>query len=258
MKTGGTSLIAGLREVLGPRPFLTEVFLDDFVSVPEYVLESVPLVAGHLGYEARGLLPSRFATCLVLRDPVERTLSHYAHLRAIPHVIEEHPGFSLEEFLRSPRWSTLSHNYQARQLVHEVDLRGAWVTFSPQERFRALGPPFPAEHPLPLQSLFDCSPLELSPGDLLPVATERLETIEFVGVTEQLDSLYAAVAGSWGIEDPPPLPRLQVSASRPLATDIPAELLAEIEEATAVDRSLYELARARGGGGYGARSHAGA
>jgi hypothetical protein len=258
MKTGGTSLVAGLRALVEPRPCLTEVFLDDLVSVPQYVLDHVPLVAGHLGYEASGLLPSWFVTCVVLRDPVERTLSHYAHLRATPQVLDEQPDFSLEQFLRSPRWSTLSRDYQARQLAHEVDLRGAWVTFSPEERFRALGPPLPPEHPLPLQSLFDCSPLELSRDELLRVATERLETIEFVGVTEQLDSLFAAVARSWGIEGPAPLPRLQVSASRPLATDVSPELLAEIEEATAVDRNLYELARARGSRGYGGRFDAGA
>jgi hypothetical protein len=49
MKTGGTSLIEGLRSILAPGPCLTEIFLDDFVSIPRSTLEQMSLVAGHLG-----------------------------------------------------------------------------------------------------------------------------------------------------------------------------------------------------------------
>jgi hypothetical protein len=244
MKTGGTSLVDGLRSLVSPRPCLTEILLDDLVSVPDYVLEHVPLVAGHFGYEGRKVLPSRFATCVVLRDPVERTLSHYAHLRRDPEVMAHYPDLSLEEFLRSPRWRTLFNNYQARQLVHEVRLDRAWVDFSPEDEFRRLGPPFPPEHHLPLQSLFDCAPLRHEPEELLARALERLDTIEFVGVTEHLDGLFASVARSWGIDDPPPLPTLQVGHGRPAAGDVPRRLIEIIREDTAVDSAVYDRARA--------------
>ena len=245
MKTGGTSLVEGLRAVASPRPCLFEIFLDDLVSLPRHVLEQVPLVAGHLGYEARTLLPAQFVTCVVLREPLERTLSHYGHLRGNPDVIAECPDFSLEQFVHSLRWRTLCSNYQARQLVHEIGLSGAWVNFSPEDQYRTLGPPFPPEHRLPLQSYFDSSPLALGADELLVRARERLAAIEFVGVTEQLDALAASVAHAWGTQTPPPLPRLQVGEERLLADDVPRPLLDAIREATAVDRALYEEARRR-------------
>jgi len=244
MKTGGTSLVDGLRPGLAP-PVPDGDLSGRLVSVPRYVLENVPLVTGHLGYEARKLLPPRFVTCVVLRDPVERTLSHYAHLQRNPEVIAECPDFSLEQFVRSPRWRSLCDNYQARQLVHEVRLERAWVDFSPEEEFRSLGPPFPPEHSLPLQSLFDCSPLSVPADELLDRACERLDTIEFVSVTDRLDELFARVARSWGVDNPPPLPRLQVGPGRPHAEDVPGRLLDAIREATAVDSALYERARER-------------
>jgi hypothetical protein len=242
MKTGGTSLTEGLRELVSPRVSLTEIFLDDFVSVPRDELDHVSLVSGHLGYEARQLMLSRFATCIALRDPVERTLSHFAHLRRNPAVLAEAPDLSLEDFLESPRWCTLARNYQARQLVQEVGLTGAGIEFSPAERFRSLGPPFPPEHELPLQSFFDCSPLSVPPDELRDRAVERLESIEFVGVTEQLDGLFAKVARALGFDDPGPLPRLQVSPERPSRAELPRRLVETIKKATAVDHELYELA----------------
>jgi hypothetical protein len=244
MKTGGTSLVDGLRRLVAPRGFLTDIFLDDLVSVPPYVLEQVALIAGHLGYEARQLVPPRFTTCVVLRDPVERTLSHYAHLRRDPTVTGESPDFSLEEFLDSPRWCTLAHNYQTRQLVHEVRLADAWKGFSPEDAFRDLGPTFPAEQKLPLQSLFDCSPLSVPRDELLEQARRRLDTVEFVGVTEHLDALFAKVARSWGVPSPGPLPRLQVGdGQRPQAAELPRPLVERIEDSTTVDRELYERVR---------------
>jgi hypothetical protein len=245
MKTGGTSITSGLHELVSPRPTLTGIFLDNLVSIPRDMLERMTLVSGHLGYEARKLLPSRFATCVVLRDPVERTLSHYAHLRRNPAVVAEAPDFSLEAFLASPRWRTLAHNYQARQLVHEIGLANGWTDHSRAERFRSLGPPFPPEHELPLQSFFDCSPLSVDIGELLGRALERLESIEFVGVTERLAALIAEVARAWGFDDPGPAPRLQIAPERPSREELPHRLLRKIEAATAIDRELYEFALRR-------------
>jgi hypothetical protein len=245
MKTGGTSLIAGLREIAAARPVVTEIFLDHLVSIPRTQLEEATLVAGHLGYEAKRLLPERFMTCVVLRDPVDRTLSHYAHIRRDPSVQAEAPNLSLEEFVDSPRWRTLVHDYQARQLVHEIGLAGAGLEYDPAERFKSLGAPFPPIHEFPLQSFFDCSPIELSPDTLYDLAQERLASIELVGVTDRLDEVYERAARAWGLEYPSPLPHLQVTGPRLQRADVSRDLVAKIEAATEVDRALYELAARR-------------
>ena len=156
----------------------------------------VGFVTGHLPWEVRDLLPAGTRTVTVLRDPVDRTLSHYWQLSINPDVKAESPGFSLEEFVESPRWNTLCRDYQARQLAHRIDVAHAGKTYVPADRFAALGPPFPREHQYPLQSLFDCSPLTLSGAALERAALGALAEIEFVGVTRHLDALYGQVAAA--------------------------------------------------------------
>jgi hypothetical protein len=245
MRTGGTALGAGLRDLLGHRRCLTDIFIDQLVALPPYVFDHASLVAGHLSYEAVELLPPGFAVLTVLRDPIERTLSHYAKVRQDPEVLAENPELSLEEFLDSPRWRTLAQNYQARQLVHRAGLAGAWRDFSPQDRYRELGPLFPSVHSLPLQSVFDSTPLSVPADRLETAAVARLDEIEFVGVTEELDGAFAKVAAAWGVDDAPRLPRLHAFDSRAKAGDLAPSIVDAIVDANQVDLALYEAARKR-------------
>jgi hypothetical protein len=249
MKTGGTALTTALARLCADAnggPSVTEIFLDQFVAHDRARWGEVGFVTGHLPWEARVLLPPATRTLTVLRDPVDRTLSHYWQLSINPEVTAESPGFSLEEFVESPRWNTLCRDYQARQLAHHVDLAHAGTTYAPAERFASLGPPFPAQHMYPLQSFFDCSPLLLGGSDLERAALHALSEIEFVGVTEHLDALYHRVAQQvWSVADPPALGRENTSPDRPRRATIPADLLHRIEDMTVVDRALYEAAAAR-------------
>jgi hypothetical protein len=249
MKTGGTALTTALAQLNNGAhggASVTEIFLDQFVTRDPQQWSEVGFVTGHLPWEARGLLPPATRTLTALRDPVDRTLSHYWQLTVNPDVLAESPGFDLEEFVESPRWNTLCRDYQARQLAHRVDLAGAGTRYQPAARFASLGPPFPPEHQYPLQSFFDCSPLTLTGADLERAALDALSQIEFVGVTEHLDALYGEVARRvWPAADPPVLGRENPSHDRPKRATISPALLGRIEELTAVDHVLYEAARRR-------------
>jgi hypothetical protein len=249
MKTGGTALTTALARLCADAnggTSVTEIFLDQFVVRDRESWGEVGFVTGHMPWEARALLPPATRTLTVLRDPVDRTLSHYWQLSINPEVTAESPGFSLEEFVESPRWNTLYRNYQGRQLAHHVDLADAGRTYAPAERFASLGTPFPAHHAYPLQSFFDCSPLALSGPDLEQAALRVLSEIEFVGVTNHLDALYRRVAQRvWSVDDPPVLGRENTSPDRPRRKTISADLLRRIEEMTVVDRALYEAALER-------------
>jgi hypothetical protein len=137
MKTGGTALTTALARAsdkAATGTTVTEVFLDQFVQRDRRAWNDVAFVTGHLPWEARGLLPPATRAITVLRDPVSRTLSHFWQLSINPDVQAESPGFSLEEFVESPRWNTLCREYQARQLAHRIDLANAAKTYSPAER----------------------------------------------------------------------------------------------------------------------------
>jgi hypothetical protein len=248
MKTAGTALLNGLQAVAGDRLCLTQVFLDNVPFLPRVVLERAALVAGHLGYEVVGRLAPDVYTATVIREPVARVLSHYAHVCRDPARSHEAAGLTLEQFLFEPRWRPLAENFQARHLVHSAGLDGAWRDFSPADRLAALGPPFPAADPLPLQFVLDYGPLDLPGTELEKVALERLATIDLVGVTEELQGFFSALAGRWGVISPPPLGRENVGVGTLSRPDVPSRLVAAIEEANQVDRALYEAARERSPG----------
>lgn len=244
LKTGGTALVSGLRRLLPPELCLTGLYLDHLVALPGYALDGAAVIAGHLPYEAVELLPVQRAICTVLRDPVERTLSHYSHLTRHPDVRRHHPDLSLERYLQAPEWQGHARNHQARRLVLRMGITGAWRDFSPRERLESLGWDFSADFPHPLDALLDRVPLDVPNDELERRAIDVLSSIELVGVTERLDDLYRRAAGCLGITDPPPLGRENVGPNRAWRDDLPPELIDTILEQNAVDLALYERAAA--------------
>ena len=232
MKTGGTSLGQALAEMASPWPRLGDLFCDHILCLPPPLLAQAMLIVGHLPYEVVALLPSNIAVCTVLRDPVERTLSHHAHVA----------GPTLDEFLSDRQWRPLWENYQARQLVHRIGLGEAWRTYSPRQRAASRNLSA-ADTDYPLQSLFDSTPLSIAPDELLPAALASLDRVDIVGATEDLPSVLSQVAGLWKTAAPPTMAHLRVSEKRVARSDVPGRLLALIEEGTVVDRALHVRAR---------------
>lgn len=248
MKTGGTSLTNALfdaaeqAEMGLPR---SGVFLDELIRLDPAGWPSIALVAGHLPYEARELLPSDTVSVTVLRDPIERTLSHFAEVSRNPAVRMEHPDLTVEQFVELPRWRTLVEDYQVRQLAHRIGLAGAGTEWDPAERYEELGPPFPPEHELPLQCYFDCSPLPDDRSRLLDDALTNLASVEVVGTVEELDVVHRQVVRYWPGANRWTVGRDQVSDNRLGRHDLPIRLLRRIDAATQADRELYDEARRR-------------
>jgi hypothetical protein len=246
MKTGGTALLEGMNKVAGDRVLLAQMFLDHLVVAPPVVAQRASLVAGHLGAEALDLLAPETETATVVREPLTRALSHWAHVRRDPALLGEASNLSLEDFVFSPRWRPLCENFQARNLVHRVGIARAWHDYSPVRRLAALGLQAGAgAAALPLQCLFELGPMEVDLPTLTATAIARLDAIEYVGVTERLHDIYRVLAARWGVADPPPLARANVSAKRPEPADVPVRLRDAILEANLADMALYERARQR-------------
>jgi hypothetical protein len=241
MKTAGTALSRALVELTVPWPILTDLMVDQFVGLPPPLIDRAMLITGHLPYETVELLPDGVALCTVIRDPVERTLSHHAHVNTMLAGRGE-PQVEIEEFLTTARWRPMWENYHARQLVHRIGLAEAWTKFSPAQLAAAQGMGG-SDAEFPLQSLFDSAPLTLTADELLGAALSRLDTFEFVGTTEDLDSLVAAIARFWNRPAPRPVSRARVSDGRVARDTLPTELLAAVQDGTAVDAALHERAR---------------
>jgi hypothetical protein len=172
-------------------------------------------IAGHIVFGLRDVLPPNSRYVTVLRDPVERTLSHYGYLVAPRDPKERQhgllardtpyrPELSLEDALEDPRY--LPDNLQTRMIVCRR------------------------------------SPFEQLPGDALERAKEHLSSrFAFVGVTERFDEFATLLAEAFGWT--PRLPRRKrVGELRPERADISPDVLRTLEEHDALDLELYALA----------------
>jgi hypothetical protein len=238
MKVGGSSLSDMVRRLIPEDRVRMHVFLDDLVLMPPQLLRQMSLIGGHIPYEALSYIPGPYSTLTVLRDPYQRLLSHFGHLREVR---SAHRDLTLERFVFDDEFAALSGNYQARQLVHRIDLDGAWQTYSPTQRCRAAGGDPDGEYPL--QSLFDSAPVTMPDEQLLDEAATTLAAIDYVGITENLDRTGAAIARLFGC---PARPLDRLNTSRGIdPNEIDTRIRRRIDERTAVDRQLYELATER-------------
>lgn len=170
-------------------------------------------IGGHLVFGLRDVLPADARYLTVLRDPVERTLSHYGYLAAArdpderPHGLLRRstpyrPNLTLEDALADPGY--LPDNLQTRMLV--------------------------------------CvrSPFEQLPPDALDRAREHLRSFAHVGVTEQIDDFVASLG--WDVEPPK---RRRVGDQRPARESLTPAQVRAVEEHNALDLELYALAAGR-------------
>ena len=238
MKVGGTSLSALFASWIAEERFLVHAFIDDVALIPPPVLANLRLIAGHLPFAALAFVPPPFRTMAVLRDPLSRTLSHYSHLKSVDSRFRD---LTLEQFVFDDVYHQLSGNYQARQLAHDMDLMSAWRSYSPEYRVAATGADPRFERPL--AALFDSGPMSFSEDELLQTAAANLGRIDFVGVTDRLDDVGRAAARLFAVS-PEPVAHLNVSP-RVDPGEIEGRIRRRIEERTAVDRELYEIARRR-------------
>jgi hypothetical protein len=226
MKCGGTALTHGLSVLAAPWPRLIDVWLDQLVCMPRPLLERAVLVTGHLPFPVLELLPPGTVALTVLRDPVERTLSHYGHVRTHG----GRPDLTLEEFIGSEAWHPAWVDYQARQLACDVPVGEAWLGR------------FPAGDSL--QALVD-APFTIDRVELAELATKRLAALDVVGVADDLDAVARRVAELWAKPVPAPLYRANENLAPVATSNLSSSLRDEIRRGTEVDAQLYELARER-------------
>jgi hypothetical protein len=224
-KTGGTSLQVILEDPIryghsGARPVFHIGRPEDaarFLALPAPEQDRHLGVFGHMpfGIDRRLARPVRYIT--FLRDPVERTLSSYAHtLRQL-----DHPDHAAATALGID-WTGLPGNLQSVALSdYAFDAQPAangafWWNGAP---FRPL-----REH--------------------LEAAKRNLERCDFVGITETYDEDLQALRqlDGFSLDIPPRAPREQVGSNRTKAQALSELQREQIALANRADRELYDYA----------------
>ena len=169
-------------------------------------------IGGHMVYGLRDVLPGEAKYLTVLRDPVERTLSHYGYL-VMPRDPKERPHGLLER----------TTPYRADLTLEEALADGRYLPDNLQTRML----------------VSHRSPFETLPPDALDRAKSHLRAFAHVGITERLDDFVASLG--WQAS---PVERRR-AGERPERSSLAPGQLRALERHNALDLELYALAAER-------------
>jgi len=195
----------------------------------EDTLKGYGLVQGHFRYNLRELLSDRMRSLVILREPLHRTLSALRHLQSDPKFDRLHQvakSMTISEILRHPVLVRNQHNVQARFLCAS---RPAAAVSADLLRARATN------------TVADAGDGEAPPT--LRLAQDRLASIAFVGLTEEIGSVLSDMVRAMNYHPPSCVPRgTEEPERRDPLEDMSAEDLDLLRRLNDVDLPLYEYA----------------
>jgi hypothetical protein len=237
-KTAGTSFISILHQRFPAEVICPACLWSDLLRIPTEHRATYRLYRGHFYAYLGPFLGRRLRHVTFLRDPIERSLSHYAHVvREPPHYFHARAREQgdLLTFLRDPATNPLISNFQTRSLALSLDPSAFAETLAPAE-IDAFGLE---------RALETTMPASLSDAELLARAKAMIDECVAVGLVEHFRESVGAIARRLRWPDVSADPRLNIAPGRPGRDALDPETLALLREQTSLDRELYDYARAR-------------
>ena len=187
-KTGGMSIHEYLHDAVPAGELLPGYLKKDILNIG--TPNSFRYLSGHFGGVPLMLQGRRLRMATLLRNPVQRGLSHYKHARREKENVILSDGYgdfykkihkeimnsSLEEFLYSPFASMVFGNHQACQLADLTDSSLLLI-----KRF--------SDNGITAEELYD-------------LAIKGLSKMELVGITEKLEEFISCLADRWNLPKP--------------------------------------------------------
>jgi hypothetical protein len=233
-KTAGTTLISILDDLYDNDQICPAQLWHEFVKIPPEQLLKYRLLRGHLGYCVYQFLPKKPIYITLLRDPVERAISHYEHIRRGTRHYLHHKfmteNITLADFINNPEINPLITNFQTRNIAFDLDIKSIIRSLS-----------FSQLQDLTLQSIVELSPITISQSDLIEIAKERLSHFAFVGLVERLEECLPLLSYTFRWR-PIASRHLNVTPNRIRREEIPQPLIERIIELNQLDIELYQYA----------------
>ncbi len=222
-KSGGTTLHAIIeRQYPSDRIYTVDgahvrESIAAFKALPEAERRRLLVLKGHMSFGLHAWLPQPSTYITLLRDPVERAISHYYHILRTPHHTH-HP-------------TLVSQNGETRMSLHEFVLAGV-SRIVDNGQVRAL-----------------CGREDVPYGgctaDMLAQAQANIEDyFTLVGFTERFDETLVLLKRAFGWKVDAYL-RRNVGKNRPATDSVPPETLRLLTEMNEFDIALYRYAEER-------------
>ncbi len=222
-KTAGGTLIHALDNYFDQRDIFPPMVLSELLlheAMPNH-FERYRFVRGHFDYATTGLFTRPAKIITMLRNPIERTLSHFEHSRRDPnarywaHSGELDNKTDLASFVTTPEAKAFMADIQTRSFVSE------WYGIS--------------------QLLFWDVRTPLASDDfLIELAKRRLKECVFVGIQERFWDSICLLCFTLSFRLPQELRERNVSENRLQSKDLSTELFAALSDINKLDNKLYE------------------
>ena len=233
-KTSGSSFIRFLMDAFGESKISPLTCWDDVLAYSGVVADW-NVWHGHFGGMLPLILPSWPRMVTILRDPIDRTLSHINHHRRTPYkLLRCAKDMSVLEFCNHPKLRREIDNAQARYL--------ASLSFA-QMLLRSNRHNGTAAAPVGfLEALFSLD----SQHGLLDSATRAMSEMDMVGIAEAHHETERLFAHKFNVPAPAEAYHVNKAEQSQLKrADLSPEELECIQELTQIDRLVYDYARKR-------------
>lgn len=229
-KTSGSSLTIFLEDHFPMETVRCGIPMMEALRMPPHERRTLRCLCGHYMSFLVDWLGKTPVYLAMLRDPVERSISHYFHILNHP----DNPHYELAHsmdfsaFLRHPWGRAELTNFQARHLAFD-NIQEEYFGYS--------------EHLT--TGRLEAWTERLSAPALLARAEARVEAAAFVGLCERFLDSQRVLCHMFDWPVPGESYHYYANAKRPKRESISAADLALIEEYTAFDRILYDQVAAR-------------
>ncbi|HEX7360783.1 MAG TPA: hypothetical protein VF283_09855 [Bryobacteraceae bacterium] len=233
-KTAGMSVWHFLEQAFPPDEICPWWLWDQLITVPREELGKWRVFRGHFLSHLEPYLGKPLATFTFLRDPLERSISHYCHVRRDPnHPYHSHAvQMSLAEFCVQPETRHMIENYQAVYLANSPrDPMSVAGDLSP-ERLAQFELQVRLEHPDGI----------LNPATLFEHAKARLASFFAIGCTEDFVNSVKKISYAFHRTPPVSIDRQNVNPEPLSSANLDSATRSLIRNLTEVDRRLYEWA----------------
>lgn len=232
-KTAGTSFIALLDNYFDLDSIYSEQVYQRLKKSEDFSKYS--FIRGHFGYGIHQMLPKKTVYITMLREPIERTISFFDHMRLEPlrnNWVSKNFLDSIKDIsdiFRDAQKTRSFTNNQTRYISVDLKISKILQLQNPST-FR-------------IEEFEDFINPDISDSNLLATAKKRLVEFPFFGIQEKFEESLMMLYYTFGFRPLNNIRKLMVSSKRTRKDTILQQTLKEITECTVLDRDLYLFAQ---------------